>query len=336
MKKLFLCMVLVAGVGLTACDDGESQNETVVCDPSTCNNGKHCDKGECVADTVSCDASTCNNGKHCDKGECVDDAVGGDDPCQNVKCTEGVCSEGVCVTDAMKKLAADTICDPETFVDFCDGSTVVYCDNAAGTVMRGNCNEGCAVYVDTARGRAVQKAGCIDGGACTTLNELKSECQYDKAEQVAGVFVTACQKTTRNTLRYISVDGYYCEGVCNATNDACEALENTCDPYRYKPSCDGDILTTCFLTSNLTPVLRDEYCKGACTTVDGVAMCGMAECTEEGTRRSFCGSFDSTSDEDAIDTVCVKDDQGKRYQVRTGQHDYCPNGCNSATGECMP
>jgi hypothetical protein len=59
----------------------------------------------------------------------------------------------------------------------------------------------------------------------------------------------------------------------------------------------------------------------------------METCTLPGTRKDYCGAFDSLNAYDVIDTICAEDDKGNLYQVRTGQHTYCPNGC--IQGQCL-
>ena len=267
-----------------------------------------------------------------DQQQPTDPPADSSDPCNDVQCTKGTCSEGVCVTNEMKKIQDDTPCDPETFVEFCDGNRAVYCDR--GIVASGTCDEGCAIYEETYFGAVKTQAGCIDGGECSELNELKRSCTMMK-EGFGQVMAVACQKTTRNTLRWVSVDGYYCKGLCDGKGEKCALQENECDPYDLSNySCDHHTLNTCYLDSNLTGNKRTNYCDDKCVTVNKIAMCGYA-CSNEGEHTHVCMNADSTNIKDSADFYCRKTDSGELYSTWSGTYDLCNSGCNSSTGKCQ-
>ena len=252
------------------------------------------------------------------------------DPCAAMNCAQGVCMEGVCVTDAMKRAQEGDICDPETFVEFCNGNTSVYCDH--GFVQVAPCSESCVVYEETYFGRVRMQSGCVDSGSCTELNALRRECSI--VSGMGQVLATACQKTTRNELKWVSVDGYYCKGACDAQKEKCALLEDECDPYdlsNYK--CDRHRLTTCYLDSNLIAHVRKDYCDDKCVTVNGVAMCGFA-CTTENARENRCIYADSTEVYDSGDFICTKTDASELYSVWTGEYSACVDGCDHSSGVC--
>ena len=273
------------------------------------------------------------NGNNTDENGNGNGSDTSDDPCKAVRCDEGICDEGVCVTDAMKAVKAETPCDSEIFAEFCVKETTYYCDRGAQIVIIGQCDEACVMYDDTTSSRILRRSGCVDGGSCSEPDAIRTECV--DTPQGSQVFVSACQRTTRGTLAWISVDGYVCQGQCNAEHSACALEENECDPYRYQASCDRNMLSTCFVNSSLKGHIRQEYCDASCTTFHGKAACGMETCAEPGTRKSLCAPFDSENDYDAIDTICAADDQGTLYQVRTGQHTYCADGCDQTRGTCQ-
>ena len=252
------------------------------------------------------------------------------DPCATKSCAQGTCQEGVCVTDAMKAVKEGDICDPETFVEFCNGNTSVYCDH--GFVQVAPCSEACVVYEETYFGRVRMQSGCVDGGSCTELNALRRECSI--VEGMGQVLATACQKTTRNELKWVSVDGYYCKGACDAQKEKCALLDDECDPYdlaNYK--CDRHSLTKCYLDSNLIARVRKDYCDDKCVTVNGVSMCGFA-CTTENARENRCVYADSTDVYDSGDFICTKTDAGELYSVWTGEYSACVDGCDHSSGVC--
>ncbi|MBQ9393910.1 MAG: hypothetical protein IJU23_00100 [Proteobacteria bacterium] len=254
------------------------------------------------------------------------------DPCASVKCTSGTCSEGVCVTAEMKNYHNDQTCDPETFVEFCDGNVAVYCDH--GVVMSGACDEKCVVYSETYFGLVRQQAGCVDGGACNTLNELKRTCSV--VQGMGQVLTTACQKTTRGTLNWVSVNGYYCAGLCDGNGEKCALTEGECDPYDASNySCERHTLNTCYLDSNLIARKRTDYCDDKCISVNGISMCGFS-CDKEGDRSNRCVYADSLSIQDSGEFVCTKTDSGALYSIWNGEYSLCDEtkGCNASTGVC--
>ena len=254
------------------------------------------------------------------------------DPCASVSCTSGQCIEGVCVTAEMKNYHTDQVCDPETFVEFCDGNVAVYCDH--GVVMSGACDEKCVVYSETYFGVVRQQAGCVDGGSCDTLNALKRSCSV--VQGMAQVLATACQRTTRNTLNWVSVNGYYCAGLCDGNGEKCALTDGECDPYDVSNySCDRSTLNTCYLDSNLIARKRTDYCDDKCIAVNGISMCGFS-CDKEGARSNRCVYADSQSILDSGEFVCTKTDSGALYSIWNGEYSLCDEdkGCNGSTGVC--
>ena len=335
MKKHLLLLLISSTLAFTACNDGDSTPSTDTCTPA-CNENQTCKEGTCVDDVSDHEICTpaCNENQTCKEGTCVDDeSIDEVDPCKGVTCSQGTCDEGVCVTDAMKKFKQDDPCDPETFVDFCNGETPVYCDNGIVTIGDTPCGANkCVVYTDTTLARPRKRATCSEV-SCTSLDEITTSCEFIKGYG-SVVYAKACQRTTRNTLEMVHIDGYYCAGSCDSTNTKCQLTENECHPYEFASACDGQQLTTCYKTSSLHFITRNEFCSKACITVGGNAMCGMAECDEPGARKNICGYADSTDYKDQLDTVCVTADNGKLYQVRTGEYDVCADECNNSTGEC--
>ena len=252
------------------------------------------------------------------------------DPCKGVSCVQGVCIEGICVTDEMKQIPDEAVCDPETFVSFCDGNRTVYCDN--GIVISGTCDEGCVVYDETFHGRTHRMSGCVDGGACTSLNALKRSCSV--VSGLGQVLATACQMTTRGTMQWVSVDGYYCQGECDSHQEKCALQEGECDPYdAANYFCDRKTLHTCQFDSNLTAHQVTRYCQEACVPVNGIAMCGYS-CDTEGARDHYCVTVGQSAVEDLGDFVCTKADDGNLYSVWTEQYEFCMDGCNATDKTC--
>ncbi len=290
-----------------------------------------CTNGVCIPNQPVDPCEGCTG--TCTNGVCVPKTIpdtSDDDPCKGVSCTSGTCLEGVCVTPEMKNIKEDAICDPETFVEFCDGNRVVYCDQ--GAVVIGQCDERCVVYEETYFGIVRQQAGCVDGGECTELNAVTRTCSVVQGN--GQVLVTACQKTTRNKLQWVSVDGYYCRGLCDGNSEKCALLDGECDPLdRSNYSCDRKSLTKCQLDSNLMGMIRNEYCDDKCIQVNGISMCGYA-CDTEGAQQTKCVNADSEDIRDSGKYVCVKADNNALYSVWNGDYSICFSSCNEATGSC--
>ena len=294
-----------------------------------CGTNQKIENGECVD-------IKCGTNQKIENGECVD-INGPIDPCEGKVCPQGTCSEGVCVTSEMRAVQADTPCDPETFVEFCDGKQTVYCDQ--GIVAKSPCASACAVYMESYHGVVKLQSGCIDtdynNGECTELDALESMCD-DTTNTTPAVLVSACQRTTRNQLKWISVNGYYCKGRCDSAHKKCELAENECDPYdksNYK--CDRRNLTYCYLDSNLQASIRTSYCAEACITMNGIAMCGYT-CETAGERKQRCVNADSTEVKDSGVFICREAEDSKLYSVWNGDYDLCETECDVSTGECKP
>lgn len=298
--------------------------------PVQCPDSQHEENGQCVDDAPT--PVQCPDNQHEENGKCVDnDPEAPADPCKNVTCEQGSCQQGICVTDAMKNIKSDDPCDTETFVEFCNGNTTVYCDQ--GFVQLGECDEGCAVYEETYFGRKKMQSGCVDGGSCAKLGELRRTCEVVN-KKYAVVMATACQRTTSGELKYISVDGYYCMGACDAAGEKCELAEGECDPYDASNySCEGTRLTQCYLSNALNGIKRAYPCEDACISVGGIAMCGKP-CSDEGARSNACVYAESTTYSDLGDMVCVKDDSGELYSIWTRNYEYCDDGCDANSLTC--
>ena len=323
MNKIWMLAALLALSFVMGCaDDDDKRDETPSVENGSDSNTQNPDvtpddgKGDVTPDDGKDDTSS--------------EPAGANDPCKDVTCQEGVCSEGICVTEAMKQIPDESVCDPETFVSFCDGNRTVYCDR--GMVMSGTCEEGCAVYEETYHGRTHRRSGCVDGGVCTELNALRRSCSV--VSGVGQVLATACQKTTRGDMKWISVDGYYCQGTCDLKQEKCALVEGECDPYDASNfSCDRRTLHACELDSNLQAHAVTRYCEDACIQVQGISMCGYA-CRDEGARDHQCVTVGTATVMDLGDFICTKSDSGALYSVWTGQYEYCHNGCNASAKVC--
>ena len=139
-------------------------------------------------------------------------------------------------------------------------------------------------------------------------------------------------------MQYVSVEGYYCLGQCDAKNEQCQLTTSgelvECDPYdSANYACDGRDLTTCRLNSNLQGIVQNYRCAEACVTEGGVAMCGFA-CDRENDTSTHCVYADSVEYEDSGHFICKKFDNGTLYSIWNGEYDFCETGCTAQTGLC--
>ena len=149
------------------------------------------------------------------------------------------------------------------------------------------------------------------------------------------VFARACQMTAENGLQWVSVDGYYCQGGCDAQHEKCALVEGECDPYDADNyGCDHRTLKTCYINSNHQAVKREEYCEEGCVVNHGIAMCGYP-CETEGARERRCVHGDSMDYLDSGDFVCKRMDNGELSSVWTLDYDVCLNSCVASSGECL-
>ncbi len=319
MKRLSILFLFGLSLVSFGCDDASN-------DDCHCTSNQICKNGSCVNNTMPDEGNNTTPGEG-NNTSTVEVA------CQGITCNEGVCDEGVCVTNAMKQYQTDDFCDPETFVDFCNGDTAVYCDNGIVIVADNPCEKDrCVIYMDTTLSRPRKKATCSEG-SCTNLGAIETSCENIKGVGNV-VFAKACLMTTRNTMETVYIDGYYCMGSCNSSKTKCELVEGECHPYETTSKCDGQRLETCYMNSELHAIARNEFCPKACIQVGGKDMCGLATCQSEGERKNICGYADSMNDKDSLDTICVQADNEMYYQVRTGLYEVCDKSCNRTTGEC--
>ena len=175
-------------------------------------------------------------------------------------CTNGTCDKGVCVTDTMKAVKADDPCD-ETFVEFCNGNSTVYC-SSKGTVVIADCTDdgGCSIIKQKDGTKEVATAWCRGAFEnCTDADATEPYtvpyCITEEYEETEYAYESLhyCIKNTENT--YTAIDGLnmnigsMCRATCNADNTGCEKLHpeegNTCDKDTYVDKCAKSVAVNC-------------------------------------------------------------------------------------------
>ena len=332
------------------CPTGQhKEGNSCVPDTVNCPTGQHQQGNECVPDTINCptgqhqqgndcvpDIINCPTGQHQQGNDCVPD-VEGELRCDSALCAQknGTCNQGVCVTSQMLAIEDGDTCDSQNFEPFCKGKIPVYCDHGMVPLSGGECEEGCVVYRETYWGEPKWQSGCIDGGSCRGLNQIKRECVL--IDGIPTVMVKACQQTVENGLQWVSVNGYGCQAGCDTTLGKCAQTEEECDPYDHgNYSCDNQTLRTCYINSSGIAVKRSDYCDDKCVIHGNIPMCGYS-CTQEGQREHRCVHADSMSYFDSGDFICKKVDSGELYSIWTKDYVVCatPETCEASTGECQ-
>ena len=318
------------------CPTGQHKEGNVCVDDvpagNGCPTGQHKEGNVCVDDAPA--GNDCPTGQHKEGNICVDDEPVGTG-CDATACAArgGGCSQGVCVTPEMRQVEEGDACDLETYVEFCWNEIPYYCDQGGIPPLENTCDEGCVVYEETFWGKPHKQAGCIDGGACTVLDEIRTECVNTGG--VSVVYAKACQMTAENGLQWVSVDGYVCMGGCDSSHEKCADVDGGCNLYDESYyGCDHLTLSTCYINSNHKAESREEYCEGGCVVSHGIPMCGFA-CDTEGAREKRCVHGDSMDYLDSGDFVCKRMDNGELYSVWTTDYDFCLNSCDARSGECL-
>ena len=145
-------------------------------------------------------------------------------------------------------------CDPDTFIQFCDGNTSVFCgyDGEKDIVVRAKCDETapiCLAYAyDYNDGERFNNASCYsscdnenvgEGEICLTYNSGYTF-EHEKYK---------CIETSKGKLRFID-ERTTCNSACSADSRTCEIQE--CDPSTDNTYCDENgVLHECIEWSGM-------------------------------------------------------------------------------------
>lgn len=193
-------------------------------------------------------------------------------------------SETTCRESALAVACVDPrseVCDPETFVETCDGSAILGCNEHGFTTTLATC--------------APPKMCKVSGGDARCVRPDQEPCDTS--------FVETCADSV--TVSFCSVgftDVYGCSGVCreSATSAACFSAETpTCTPGTFQQRCEGQKRIYCdsFGLENETTCKDTMRCEvvgdsAHCVDLDAVpcdAATHLATC--DGNARVFCDSM---------------------------------------------
>ena len=129
-------------------------------------------------------------------------------------------------------------CDPDAFIQFCDGDTIVYCgyDGEKDIVVRTKCDEQtpiCLTYAEDNGGRynisscfaSCENEDTGEGGSCTT-SDNGYNFSYKKYR---------CLATSKGKLKFPD-ETIPCDSACSEDGKTCEIKE--CDPSADEAYCD--------------------------------------------------------------------------------------------------
>ena len=250
IAKYSLCFTALV---LFGCDTDET---TSPCSPG-CTGNTVCQAGQCVpVDTPSepvtpggegaiCGASVCEAGELCMNGQCFK---------RDNKAVEGVA------------------CNAQSFVESCDGNSLVYCDcdesgNCLTAVAPCSSGETCALMADKNFGMcAISDAKCAQSGVFTRCFDLIGGISY--------IEYYACALATDG--RYYpfrdGIETADCIGAC-VDSYRCNLNEEVCGDS-FVESCEGNIMTYC-ADGKVFRMNCEDY--GTTCVMDG----GTADCAWE-------------------------------------------------------
>lgn len=182
------------------------------------------------------------------------------DPCADVTCTEGVCDRGVCVTEEMKQIKNGDSCD-DSLVEFCQGSSMVYCSASGKAVVTDCSNQGGCSMVKLEDENGVYLSAWCTGPEeqCETEEQEIGFCTSEEYSGKTYFFESAyeCILNTEGTFTAMDLslfgDDYIamCDEACNATMTACKLEPCTTE---------GEVIKACGVDTYGYNVARVKTC----------------------------------------------------------------------------
>jgi hypothetical protein len=368
------CPTGTAPIPLVCKDDCSGIANTEFCEsiPANCGNGQLDGEEECDGSQLNnktCEAFLgagasgtlkCTGACKYDVTECVAPVVPPTDGIchSDADCDNAVCSHGVCISEDMLALKAGDPCDVDTFAEFCNGSSLVYCgedDNGSGAVIMDDCAQygGCAI-VDMkdlyGSDGSILQAWCNnDASQCTEAGQKIHYCTtYTQGEPPFDyASYTLCAKNTDGG--FTAFDGALqlgIYGVCKSGEnlDSCNTEKTECsnpEPFEceYATKCeDANTLSTCQDYSSWgLGILANTYaCSEAvpgstCATVNDTDFC-FVPCDKEGEVKKSCKIDTNYGSEFVSISTCTKGNDGKLYWVEESID--CDHACDATKFEC--
>lgn len=299
MKKFFVFSLLVLSmIFFVSCsnksnkdgidDKGGNQTDTGMTNDNDADTGDPTNDDDTGADTG--DSGNDNDSGDSANDEDTDSNNSGTDDTDS----EFVADENLFEVPADQNNTEGASCDPETFVEFCDGNAYVYCseqynedDESIYIVEKYECDdEGspiCFTYRRNDEGWEHNWAACFS--SCETIGK-DSECTADDDGFYFWYYESTCKQTSKGKLLFFG-ESIPCNSACSEDGKTCELKE--CDPATDAPTCDENgVLHYCDEYSKFTAA---EFC-----ALDG-AVCEYDEFFEE----AVCLYYEDEQDEEGND-----------------------------------
>ena len=286
MKKFFvLSLMVLSMVFLVSCgnsssskpevsDEDGNQTDTDQTDDSDGGNpGDSGDSGETDADQQNDSGDTADD-SDADSGDTTDDSDSNDSGTTEDIDPEFVADENLFEVPAGQNNTEGAPCDPETFVEFCDGNSVVYCeeeeiyDDEGETVgydsyvEKYECEEEepvCLTYLRNDEGKKHNWAACFS--RCETIGK-DSECSTDEDGFDFWYIEYVCKQTSKGKLLFYS-EYLPCNSACSENGKTCKMEK--CDPETYEATCDEDgVFHWCYESYGYLSAAFCEAYEGVC------------------------------------------------------------------------
>ena len=270
----------------SACKEGQLCSYGVCKDNCTNNGAKQCSAAgvpELCVDGVWVQAAACSGAKTCVDGVCKDNCTNGAKRCVagvpqlcmggewavQAACSGGqTCVEGVCTGG---KLGAS--CNEATFVDFCDGNKLVFCDEDDGGVLEDDCDSTellddllCLPFA------SYKVYGCVPAHyECATAGQSQLCTEYLGNYGFSYLWGGACHVASNGKSYMVEIEeAKICSSACTSAT-TCEV--RACSVTDYVASCNDNVALTCLEDDDHVFRWDCSAIGATCVLEDGYAYC---------------------------------------------------------------
>ena len=279
MKKFFvLSLMVLAMLFLVSCENSSSSKSEVPDKDGNLTDTDHTDDSDGGDPGDSGNSGETDTDQQNDSGDTADDSDSNDSGTTEDIDPEFVADENLFEVPADQNNTEGASCDPQTFVEFCDGNAYVYCseqynedDELIYIVEKYECDDEespiCFTYRRNDEGWEHNWAACFS--SCETIGK-GSECTSEDDGFYFWYYESTCKQTSKGKLLFFG-EAIPCNSACSEDGKTCEMKE--CNPETDAATCDENgVLHYCDEYSKFTAA---EFC-----ALDG-AVCGYNEFFEE-------------------------------------------------------
>ena len=186
------------------------------------------------------DSDAVDSGSSGDSGDSDSSGNSGDSGNSNSGSAEDhTVDENLVEVPADQDNTENAVCNPETFIQFCDGNSLVFCgsqEEGKWIVIKWQCEGKTPVCFTYAYGEEERynQADCY--ASCDNENEGPGEnCASNDSGYTFEYERYTCIKTSKGKLKFIE-ESKSCNSACSEDGKTCEI--NECNPAEYKAYCD--------------------------------------------------------------------------------------------------